>query len=70
VKLIPDASQILVEYLFPKPGKWVDLQDGLRALNGPGYILAHTERPRLAVNSGIFGGGISRKRYFLKPPGR
>lgn len=63
--MIPDASQVSVEYLFPKPGKWVALQDGLRALTGPGYILAVADRPWVAVNSGIFGGGISRKRYFL-----
>jgi adenosylcobinamide amidohydrolase len=59
------ACQTSVEYLFPEPGKWVDLQNGLRAFPGSGYILAAAARPWVTVNSGIFGGGIGHKRYFL-----
>ncbi|MFX4262396.1 adenosylcobinamide amidohydrolase [Pelotomaculum propionicicum] len=59
------AGKTLVEYISPQPGKWVELQKGLRAFTGPGYILAAATRPWVTVNSGIFGGGIGRKRYFL-----
>lgn len=58
-------SQTTIEYLFPETGKWVDLQTGLRAFPGPGYILAVAVRPWITVNSGIFGGGIGQKLYFL-----
>lgn len=59
------ASQTSVEYLFPEPGKWVELQNGLGAFPGTGYILAAASRPWISINSGIFGGGIAQKRYFI-----
>jgi len=59
------GSPISVEYLFPEPGKWFDLQNGLRALPGPGYILAAASEPWVTINSGVFGGGIGPKRFFL-----
>ena len=59
------GSPTSVEYLFPEPGKWFDLQKGLRALPGPGYILAAASEPWMTINSGIFGGGIGPKRFFL-----
>lgn len=59
------ADKTLAEYLYPETGKWISLQKGLRALPGPGYILAVATRPWVTVNSGIYGGGIGRKRYFL-----
>lgn len=63
--MINAAGQTSVEYLFPKPGKWLALQNGLRAFPGTGYILVAAARPLFTVNSGIFGGGINYKRYFI-----
>ena len=59
------GSPTSVEYLFPEPGKWFDLQNGLQALPGPGYILAAVPEPWVTINSGVFGGGIGQKRFFL-----
>lgn len=59
------AGHVSAEYLFPQPGRWLDLQNGLRAFPGPGYILAVAARSWATVNSGIFGGGIGQKRFFL-----
>ncbi len=59
------GSPISVEYLFPEPGKWFNLQKGLQALPGPGYILMAASEPWITINSGIFGGGISPKKFFL-----
>ncbi len=60
-----NASRTSLEYLLPEAGKWLTLQDGLYAIPGPGYILVTAVTPWLTVNSGIIGGGINYKRYFI-----
>ncbi|MDD2553728.1 MAG: adenosylcobinamide amidohydrolase [Desulfotomaculaceae bacterium] len=59
------SKQATLEYLFPETSKWLALQNGLRAFPGSGYILVTAASSLLTVNSGIFGGGINHRRYFI-----
>jgi iron complex transport system ATP-binding protein len=62
---MPEKVPTLIQYIEPAPGEWVDLEGGLRAVLRPGYIFAAAPEPWLAACSGVTGGGLGKRRYFL-----
>ncbi len=59
------GRQTVIEYLEPRPDSWFDLLAGLRAVLTPEYIFIDAGEPKISVSSGILGGGIGRRRYFI-----
>ncbi|HPZ42933.1 MAG TPA: adenosylcobinamide amidohydrolase [Bacillota bacterium] len=57
--------QAIIEYLEPRPGQWLDLEEGLKAVLRPDHIFVAAAEPWFAVCSGVTGGGLGRRRYFL-----
>ncbi|OPZ73867.1 MAG: Adenosylcobinamide amidohydrolase [Firmicutes bacterium ADurb.Bin456] len=62
---MPERILAQVGYIKPVPGEWVDLEGGLRAILGSCYILVTALKPWQAACSGVTGGGLGRRRYFL-----
>ncbi len=62
---MPANLRNYIEYLDPEPGKWLDLLDGLRVLTGQEYIFAATREPRNTACSGVIGGGLGPRKFFI-----
>ncbi len=62
---MPAEVQTIIEYLEPGPGQWLDLEEGLKGVLRPDHIFVAAAGPWLAVCSGVTGGGLGRRRYFL-----
>lgn len=58
-------KQTAVEFLMPETGKWFSLLAGLYAVVCREYILVAAREPWVAVSSGIIGGGLGSKQYFI-----
>jgi adenosylcobinamide amidohydrolase len=59
------SGRTVVEYLDPEPGRWLDLGGGLGAVLEADYIFAASKKPWLTVCSGVIGGGLGTRRYFI-----
>ncbi|NLJ75924.1 MAG: adenosylcobinamide amidohydrolase [Peptococcaceae bacterium] len=58
-------SGVLLEYISPRPGKWSTLQKGLFAFPGSDYILVAAVSALFTISTGVVGGGIGHKHYFI-----
>ncbi|MDI9447305.1 MAG: adenosylcobinamide amidohydrolase [Pelotomaculaceae bacterium] len=58
-------DRTLIEYIEPGPGQWLDLEEGLKAVLRPDHIFVAAAEHWFAVCSGVTGGGLGRRRYFL-----
>ena len=60
-----EEDRTLIEYIEPGPGQWLDLEEGLKAVLRPDHIFVAAAEHWFAVCSGVTGGGLGRRRYFL-----
>ncbi|NQS75561.1 MAG: adenosylcobinamide amidohydrolase [Peptococcaceae bacterium] len=60
-----EVPGVLLEYIFPRPGKWSALQKGLFAFPGSDYILVAAAPALFTISTGVIGGGIGHKHYFI-----